>query len=375
MRLLDRYLLRELLIPLSFCLGGFLLFWITFDLFGELADFRSKGLSVVEIVEYYVVITPEFLVVVLPLALLLALLYTLTDLARHHEITAIRAAGVSLWRLTQPYFLVGLLISVASFALNELWVPESSEAAESVLHRHQPPRPGTLSRDKVRHLGFTNSREGRIWQIGVYNTETAEMSEPQVFWSRGDGSRLWLQAKGAVYTNNTWIFLQASLFQREPGTNSLPLPILQTNVLAMPSFSETPELIKSEIKVGNSITMRRTKRSTDLAIREILNYLRLHPQPTATDSAWLWTKLQGRAAAPWTCLVVVLIAIPFGAASGRRNVFVGVASSILIVFGYFVLQQFALAMGTGGYVAPWLAAWLPNVSFAGAGLLLTARAR
>jgi lipopolysaccharide export system permease protein len=72
---------------------------------------------------------------------------------------------------------------------------------------------------------------------------------------------------------------------------------------------------------------------------------------------------------------VVLIAIPFGAASGRRNLFFGVAGSIFICFGFFVVQQFGLAFGSGGYLPAWLAAWLPNLVFAGMGLCLTARVR
>ena len=87
MRLLDRYLLRELLVPLSYCLAGFLMFWISFDLFNELNGFQEKKLQPADIAEYYIVKTPELLVVVLPIALLLALLYTLTNHARHHEIT------------------------------------------------------------------------------------------------------------------------------------------------------------------------------------------------------------------------------------------------------------------------------------------------
>jgi lipopolysaccharide export system permease protein len=363
MRLLDRYLLRELLIPLGYCLGGFLVFWVAFDLFANLGEFRRNGLGASDIAEYYLVIMPEFLVLVLPLAMLLALLYTLTDLGRHHEITAIRSAGVSLWRLT------------ASLVLNELWVPQSSEAAEAVLRRYLPPRPGSLSHHKVRHLGFTNSRENRIWQIGVYDTEKAVMTDPQVFWSPTNGVRLWLRASQAVYTNDAWLFLNAAVYREASGANSLPEPLLRTNALSMPLFSESPDLIKSEIKVGNSIVLRRSKRSTDLAVREIQNYLKLHQTPSAADAAWLNTKLQGRLAAPWTCLVVVLIAVPFGAASGRRNVFVGVASSIFIAFSYFVLQQLALAFGSGGYVTPWVAAWFPNMSFALVGALLTSRVR
>jgi lipopolysaccharide export system permease protein len=85
--------------------------------------------------------------------------------------------------------------------------------------------------------------------------------------------------------------------------------------------------------------------------------------------------VEGRLAAPWTCLVVVLIAIPFGAATGRRNVFVGVGSTLLICFTYFVLQQFGLALGTGGHLPAWLAAWFPNITFGTIGLFLASRFR
>jgi len=72
---------------------------------------------------------------------------------------------------------------------------------------------------------------------------------------------------------------------------------------------------------------------------------------------------------------VVLIAIPFGAATGRRNLFVGVAGSIFICFGFFVIQQVSLALGSGGYLPAWLAAWLPNLIFSALGLVLLVRVR
>src|SRR4051812_35218227 len=110
MRLLDRYLLRELLIPLTYCLAGFLVFWISFDLLAELSGFQEDGLTAAEISRYYLLKAPELLVVVIPIALLLALLYALSNHARHHELTAIRAAGVSLARLSVPYLAVGLFL-------------------------------------------------------------------------------------------------------------------------------------------------------------------------------------------------------------------------------------------------------------------------
>src|ERR1035441_5747728 len=156
MRLLDRYLLRELLVPLGFCLWGFLLLWISSDLFAKLGEFQAKGMVARDIAEYYGVVLPEFLVLVLPIALLLAMLYALTNHARHQEITAIRAAGLSLWRISVPYLGVGFLASLVLFVVNEFWAPSSDERAEAILMRHQAADPHALGRNEYRDLCFDN---------------------------------------------------------------------------------------------------------------------------------------------------------------------------------------------------------------------------
>ncbi|MEI9962422.1 MAG: LptF/LptG family permease [Limisphaerales bacterium] len=142
----------------------------------------------------------------------------------------------------------------------------------------------------------------------------------------------------------------------------------------MPEFTETPAQIRSEIKIAEYLSLGGTRKA-DIPISFLFDYLRLHPHLSGDDAAKLFTKFHARLAAPWTCLVVVLIAIPFGAASGRRNLFVGVAGSIFICFAYFVIQQISLALGAGSHLPGWLAAWLPNMIFGAAGLLLMTRVR
>ncbi len=371
MRLLDRYLLQQLLVPLGYILSGFLLLWVAQDLITDLSNLQNQKLLAGDILQYYLVRTPEFLVLILPMALLLSLLYALTNHARHHEITAIRAAGVSLWRLCLPYFMVGAVASIVCFALNEFFVPDSAEAADQIRSRRVPAAPGTLGRNKIVNLCFSNSRDGRVWRIGVYDTRTAKMEEPVVSFPSGDGTRRLLSAKWAARERGVWTFHDA----REYKEGELDLPLLKTNVLRQPMFTETPEEIRSEIKIGSIVgapSLRGTKKA-DIPVFEILNYLRLHPQPAR--AAAIYTKLHGRLATPWTCLVVVLIAVPFGAGSGRRNVFVGVAGSVLIFFVYFILQQSCLALGPGGILPPWLAGWFPNLAFGATGAFLISRVR
>src|SRR5437867_3158859 len=135
MRLLDRYLLREFLVPLGFCLSGLVIIVDAFQLISELHGLQEKGIRAIDIAAYYFLRTPELMVYILPMTLLLALLYTLTNHMRHNEITAIRTAGVSLWRLCLPYFSIGFVATVALFGLNEFCVPAASDVAEGILAR------------------------------------------------------------------------------------------------------------------------------------------------------------------------------------------------------------------------------------------------
>ncbi|MEY2466566.1 MAG: lipopolysaccharide export system permease protein [Verrucomicrobiota bacterium] len=375
MRLLDRYLLREFLIPLGFCLFTFFMLWVSLDLFSELHSMlQEKHLRAHDIIAYYVFKSPEIFVLVLPMGLLLALLYTLTNHARYNEITAIRAAGISLWRLCVPYLAVGFLATVALFVLNEFCVPNAADRAEDVLRRYVTKKATPEERNTIHNFGFTNMREGRrTWQIGVYNFKTFQMQNPQVNWHSTNGAVLWLAADEAIWTNENWVF-SGKVREHIEASGQLR-PLLATNLLAMPEFSERPEEIQSEININEGINSFSRTRRADIPLREIFNYLQLHPVPEKTVGPWIYTKLHGRFAGPCVCLVVVLIAVPFAAGSGRRNVFVGVASSIFIFLIYFFLQQLGFAYGEKGQIAAWLAAWFPNLLFGTAGFWMMARVR
>ena len=374
MRLLDRYLLRELLVPLSYCLIGFTIFWVSFDLFGELEDFQKEKLTVLDVAEYYLVKTPELLVTVLPVAFLLAILYALSNHGRHNELIAMRAAGRSFLRISLPYLLVGFALSVILFALNEKLVPNASAKAELIRKRAQPVDQATL--DWKHYVNFRNARENRIWNIRAYNLETHEMKEPHIEWYLPDGTRRQLIADRALQTNGTWVFYDVELFQYPPGIDfeKIPFRPLKTNTVTVPELNETPADIELQLRFANLNAYQASKRP-QFSLQEI-QYLSGHLDLNQRDRALLKTQFHARLAQPWTCLVVSLIALPFGAAANsRRNVFVGVASSIFICFFYFILMRFGLAMGTGGFIPPWLAAWLPNLLFATIGICLTWRAK
>jgi len=158
MRLLARYLLRECLVPLGFCLAAFLMFWVASYLITSMQGLQEDKLRGPDIALYYFFKVPEFLPIAIPVALLLALLYALTNHARHNEITAIRAAGVSLWRISLPYFGIAVFCGATLFLMNELLAPIAADRAEEIRESRVKPKAGADNRRFKKNFFFTNSR-------------------------------------------------------------------------------------------------------------------------------------------------------------------------------------------------------------------------
>ena len=366
MRLLDRYLLGELLVALCYCLVGFQIFWTAFDLFGNLKEFQDLGLDWGQIARVYILRAPELLTTVLPIALLLASLYALTNLARANELIAMQAVGISLARISAPFFAVALLTGGTLFLVTEVIAPNASAKSGRLI------KAGTSEMSQwQKSLDFRDDAQGQLWHIQSYNPAEGRMKRPTVDWTRNN-VRTVVDAARGEWTNDTWVFYSVEKKIYDPATNDLPTLVIATNRLAVKELGGSPDQLQAEIRVSMLDRIAAAKH-LQLSLKEISDYRKLHPDIEHKRAAMLFTQFHGRIAQPFTCLVVVLVALPFGTSSGRRNVFVGVAGSVGICFLYFILMRWGLALGTAGHLPAVLAAWLPNLVFAAIGLILLRR--
>lgn len=369
MRLLDRYQLRELTVIFCYCLAGILVFWLSFELLGEVDELRRRNLAFAGMLLYLWHRLPLYLLLQIPVALLLSMLYVLTQHVRHNELIAMRAAGLSLWRISVPYLAMGVFLSLAMLALNEYAVPDAAARADAVLTG------GTdLDGGWKRNLNFRDAETGRTWSLEGFQPATTELRGAHIQWRSSDGGKEELIAEHGRWENDAWLFEKVTRFVFPPGKEGEVLQF-HTNRVVVSDFPETPAHLRSEVKISRLLGSSKKSRQVQLSLREILTYRELHRHLSPRFEALLGTWFHDRLASPWTCLVVVLIAIPAGAGSGRRNVFVGVAATVFLAFAFFVVKEFSLALGYGSYVAPWLAAWVPNLVFGAVGLLAMARVR
>ena len=363
MRLLDRYLIREWLIPFGVCLSGFMVLWIAFKLINELDEFAGVGAA--EIARYYWVTLPGNFFVVVPVALLLSLMYAINQHSRHHEFIAIRNAGIGMFRMSAPYLLVGVLLSAGLYWSNEKWLPNGLREGEIIKTVQAEGKENPLGPEWITDVKLRNDEANRSWQIPAFNPATGEMrgvgKNPIIIswkWDDDQPKREIMAVKG-TWESGGWTFHQVRDYKPTEGfPEAHPITLHQT--LRLEEFNETPMQIEGELKIA-PLFDRRAQKRWSVSLAEIDSYRRIHPNIEPEKKAILNAQYQARLAEPLTCFIVVLIAIPFAAPSGRRNAAVGVAGGIIACLSFFMVQQFAMAVG--GQLSPHLAAWTPHALF------------
>src|SRR4029453_4307 len=133
MRLLDRYVIRNFVQVYFYCIAGFISIWLIFDVSDNISNFIDNHIAVSLVVRYYATQIPQVLIILLPVALLLSLLFVLGRMSRANEIVSMLTAGVSLPRVLLPLIRIGLLTVAASPALNSSLPPRAGLARTTFL--------------------------------------------------------------------------------------------------------------------------------------------------------------------------------------------------------------------------------------------------
>src|SRR5205085_1619343 len=161
MRRLDRYVVEQFLQAYLYCIAGFVSIWFIFDVSDNISSFLDQRISRTMILQYYLTQIPQIIVILLPVALLLALLFSLGRMSRSNEIVSMLTSGVSLPRILAPLFLVGLLSTAASTALNYSLAPHGEYARKRLLEDPQSRRQQLGLTAQI----FRNRTDNRTWFI------------------------------------------------------------------------------------------------------------------------------------------------------------------------------------------------------------------
>ena len=355
MRLLDRYVIRNFVQAYFYCIAGFISIWLIFDISDNISTLLDERVGLVLAVKYYLTQVPQVFIILLPVSLLLALLFSLGRMSRANEIVSMLTAGVSLPRILFPLIVIGLLTVGASMALNYSLAPHA-ELVRKYFFSEARGHPEALIEGQI----FRNRTDDRTWFIQNFRNGGNEFNNVQVLQQdANDNIVMSYLASRAIYhpESQSWELSNAKVVRYDPSGNVINEQFYPS--LMIQHWSETPFRLSSA-----------NVRAEYLGLPELRDYLRFNADFPKTLLAPFRTHFQYRLALPWTCFVVVCIAAPLGIGYSRRGVLASVAAAVILVFAMNFLTHLFLALGEGDRVSPVLAAWTPNALFTLVGLYL-----
>ncbi len=351
---LDRYVVREMLIPLGIGTLAILLMLIGNLLFNYAPLFFSYGVPVVAVAQFVIYYTPYLMVLSLPVGTAVGTALTVNRLARDAEITVLRIAGISLRRIFMPLLLVGLLLSGANYWLNEHVVPPAMREFNKLRNRVflMAPVPNLASNAVVKAQNYTIT-VGLAEQRG----DKVLLEEVLAIERRARDSWLVIKSPKGSYQDGIWEFEKPMVLYVE-GDRVIEVqqsPRLVINLqVALQDFFVTPEPEEQT----------RAQLREQIARNREMGYV----NPRLEVSYHL------KVAMPMACFVLALCSPVLSFWLARAGSFVGVLLSIVLVFVFWNTFLLFRLLGDQGLLPPLLSAWLPNLLFGAGGFYLIYRA-
>jgi LPS export ABC transporter permease LptF/LPS export ABC transporter permease LptG len=357
--ILDDYVFKDFIFYLALITSSFLILILIFTLFELLGDILRNQVSPLIVGEYLLNVTPYFIYNVAPLMMLLAVLVTFTLLQRSNEITAIKATGISIYRLIIPVMLVALAVSVALFFMDQSYLPYTNQRQDALrsMIKGKPPQtylnPGRKwilgEHSNIYYYQFFDSDRDQFGNLNVFQFDpatfqlTRRISAARAHWD--PTLQQWVCTQGWVRTLDGSTVDSYRTF----------------DVSTFAALSEHPSYFKKEVK-----------QSSEMNYEELRRYIG-DLQQSGFDVVRLKVQLQKKLAFPLITLVMAMLAIPFSLSSGKHGALTGVATAVLIALVYTFVSNLFEAMGNISQLPPVLAAWSPDLIFAFVGGYLLLR--
>ena len=357
---IDRYVFSEWLKVFFLTLFVMFSLLILSHVQDNLQDLLGYGATWSQILVYYTVLIPGFLPVALPISFMVSLLFSLGQLHRNHEITAMRAAGMSLFRITRSLWCVGVVMMVLLFQLNANLIPWSIEQSRQLWNDLEFSK--ALEEKSEEEIGllynltFFNRKDGRLWFLNrfseydyrAYGVTVSEFSD------NGNRELKRVVANRGAYDDlkNVWIFYDGREISFDPASGD-PIRSLPFDQIVMNGYYEDPELMKYLEKKAQDLSMRE--------LREVVDYLEPAGDPRLAKYA---VTFYDRMISPVSCLIILGLAIPFSVAGVRTNPFVGVSKAMGLFVLYYLMVNLGQFAGSSGF-SPLGAALIPNLAALG----------
>jgi LPS export ABC transporter permease LptG len=350
-QLIDMYVLRRFFYYFVLLMGAFVLLFETFTFFELLDDIARHRVPFLIVVDYFSYLAPYLLYQLAPLGALVAVLVTLGIMSKNNEIVAIKASGISMYRLALPLLLAGLALSVTMIVLDDTYLPYANQRQDALhnLIKGRPPQTYTHPQrwifgegSKIYNYDLFDPTEKLFGGLTVLEIDPVTFQvRRRIFASRAR----WSETQKVWVLEGGWVrdFADGAIvrYERLPPVTSLP------------ELTEPPTYFNPD---------RWGKQAFQMSWRELRRYID-GLQRAGFDVSALTVQWHEKIAFPLLAPVSMLLAIPFAFLVGTRGAVGGVALGVGFGIVYWSAAKLLEAMGGVGQLPPFLAGWSPDIIF------------
>jgi LPS export ABC transporter permease LptF/LPS export ABC transporter permease LptG len=362
-QILDTYILTSFLFYFALLLASFVFMTHVYTFFELLGDMFKNHVAMSKMLTYLFFLTPELIYESAPLSVLVGVLVTFGIMAKHNEVIAFKATGVSLYRLAAPVLMASLLLSAGLFAMDYSSIlPEANRRQDALRDEIKGRAPRTYLRpdrkwiiagqgSRIYYYEYFDTRATAMDGVSVYEFDTHPFQLKRHISAR---RARWEPATGA------WIFVNGWSREMKSRVESVGQTF---QAAAFPELTEPPAYFLKEAIQDKQMN------STQLGayIHEL--------RQSGFDTVHLRVQLAKKFSVPLFAFIMALISVPFAFLTGSRGAMAGVGVSLGLAVAYWSLGQLFEQLGNVNQLPPEIAAWAPDALFAVAALYLTTRLR
>lgn len=349
MKILHIYIIKNFVKIFLFTTSTLALIGIITELLTRMSFYIKYKASFYMILVHILSNIPWWLMQVLPIATLLAILFSLGDLSKKNEVIAIKAAGINIWQLIVLLFISGFVIGLCEFSVREFIVPKLNLYNE-VIKKEKIKKEKLNIKTEFSNL-IVSMPNNKRFTIGYLNTEKKIIKDIIIEKYNNEFiiERLVL-AKAGVWENNTWLLKNGVIRNFDNNFwNEIYFKNYNSNMHISPS-DMTIQIVDDHL-----LNIR--------AFKKYINQVRIFGQ--MKEERRVLIALNVRYATGFAHIIVMIIGIPFALGLGiKLNKILNFTFALFIAFIYWGIKAITSSLGENFFLSPFLAAWLPYFVFA-----------
>lgn len=360
---IDRYIAGRFAGIILVAVISFVIIFVCVDAFDNFRRWAGNDVTPFTFLKYYAYGLPYIIILVLPIAVLLASLFLVSSLSRNNEISAMRTAGMSIPRIFLPLFFIGLLTSLFEFAIGDFIVADALHL-QSIVKRVDI-EGGAFVDYSMRSNFAYRTPEGIIMDVSFFDEEKGTMTNVTAEWFRRDSSGVGVEKRVDAEklkwdgTSSYWVAINAVERTFDPRGSI--------------SYSSVDTLILPDLTVPPEFIALRQKPHEEMNMFELHSYIE-REKSAGRDVRSALVELYLKFLFPLSNIIMVLVGAPLAlrhSKSGRASSF---GISIILAFIFFSLLRLGQSLGYKGILSPFIAASLAETVFLAFGLFMLFRA-